>query len=431
MGLLKQLTTIWQGVDHPLLIHNETELKFSHLTQERAIDLTKVRRGDVVALIGDFDPQSITTLLRLIDMGVVVVPLSYETKHEHDYFFDTAFVDVIIDHDRVQRRSHDNTHDLIRWLRTAKKSGLVLFSTGTSGRPKAILHDFTQFLKRFDTPRPALRTMSFLLFDHIGGLNTLFHTLFNKGVVVTPEERNVGSILDVCERYKVELLPTTPTFLRTMLLSGAVPNKLPSSLKVISYGTEQMDQSTLCELCRLCPDIDFRQTYGMSELGIVRVKSKSRNSLFIKIGGEGIETRVVNKVLQIRSQSRMVGYLNTDSPFDKEGWYDTKDMVEEEGEYFKILGRVDDVITVGGLKFMSSEVERTILQARNVFLAKVYSRKNPVTGQHVELLVQPTPGKQLDKTELMSFLKKRLQPHMVPKRIKIGEVSVGHRFKRA
>ena len=431
MELLRQLTTIWQGVDHPLLIHNETELKFSHLTQERAIDLTKVRRGDVVALIGDFDPQSITTLLRLIDMGVVVVPLSNETKHEHDYFFDTAFVDVIIEHDRVHRRPHDNTHDLIRWFRTANKSGLVLFSTGTSGRPKAILHDFTQFLKRFDTPRPALRTMSFLLFDHIGGLNTLFHTLFNKGVVVTPEERNVDSILDVCERYKVELLPTTPTFLRTMLFSGAVPNKLPSSLKVITYGTEQMDQSTLGELCRLCPNIDFRQTYGMSELGIVRVKSKSRNSLFIKIGGEGIETRVVNKVLQIRSQSRMVGYLNTDSPFDKEGWYDTKDMVEEEGEYFRILGRADDVITVGGLKFMSSEVERTILEAQNVFLAKAYSRKNPVTGQHVELLVQPTPGKQLDKSELMSFLKNRLQPHMVPKRIKIGEVSVGHRFKRA
>ena len=43
----------------------------------------------------------------------------------------------------------------------------------------------------------------------------------------------------------------------------------------------------------------------MSELGIVRVKSEARDSLYMKIGGEGVETRVVNGVLQIRSQTRM------------------------------------------------------------------------------------------------------------------------------
>ena len=50
-----------------------------------------------------------------------------------------------------------------------------------------------------------------------------------------------------------------------------------------------MDQVTLNSLCKLLPNIDFRQTYGMSECGILRVKSKSRNNLYIKIGGEGIK----------------------------------------------------------------------------------------------------------------------------------------------
>ena len=45
----------------------------------------------------------------------------------------------------------------------------------------------------------------------------------------------------------------------------------------------------------------------MSELGIVRVKSKARNSLYMKIGGEGVETKIDNKVLQIRSKTRMTG----------------------------------------------------------------------------------------------------------------------------
>ena len=431
MKLLVKLSEIWKGVEYPFLIHKGEELHFSEIANQSPIDLSEVRKGAVVAIIGDFNPASILTLLRLIDIGVVVVPLTVETKHEHEYFFESALVDVVIDGAQVKRRAHEQKHEFIETLRQLEHAGLVLFSTGTTGRPKAILHDLTLFLKRFETPRPTLRTINFLLFDHIGGINTLLHTLFNKGVVIAPESRTVDSILDTCRKYDVEVLPTTPTFLRMMLMSGAVPDKVPACLKVITYGTERMDQPTLDELCRLLPNVDFRQTFGMSELGIVRVKSEARDSLFMKVGGEGVETRVVEGVLQIRSSSRMLGYLNASSPFDADGWYDTKDVVDTKGGYYKVTGRISDVINVGGLKFMASEVERVALTFPNVSLVKATPKQNPITGQHVELLVQPTKEGGVDKEALLVFLKERLQPHMVPKRIRIESVAVGHRFKRA
>jgi long-chain acyl-CoA synthetase len=430
MKLLNKLSEIWSGVEYPFLIHKGEELRFSEIAKQNLVDLSVVRKGDVVAIIGDFNPASILTLLRLIDIGVVVVPLTNETKHEHEYFFESALVDVVIDGTHVKRRTNEHKHELIGMLRQLDHAGLVLFSTGTTGRPKAILHDLTLFLKRFETPRPTLRTINFLLFDHIGGINTLFHTLFNKGVVIAPESRTVDSILEICRNYDVEVLPTTPTFLRMMLMSGAVPGKVPACLKVITYGTERMDQPTLDELCRLLPQVDFRQTFGMSEIGIVRVKSEGRGSLFMKVGGEGVETRVVCGVLQIRSSSRMLGYLNASSPFDAEGWYDTKDVVDVKGNYFKVTGRISDVINVGGLKFMASEVERVALAFPNVSLVKATSKQNPITGQHVELLVQPTTDGELDKESLMAFLREKLQSHMVPKRIRLHNVTVGHRFKR-
>jgi acyl-CoA synthetase (AMP-forming)/AMP-acid ligase II len=429
--LIDYLSDIWSGINYPFLIHDGDELRFSQIASQNSIDLSGVKKGDVVAIVGDFNPPSIITLLNLIDIGVIIVPLTIETSSQHEYFFESACVDLVIKDGRLNRRIHNQSHGLIDSLRATGHAGLVLFSTGTTGRPKAILHDLTLFLKRFETPRPTLRTINFLLFDHIGGINTLLHTLFNKGVVVAPSTRSVDSVLETCRRFNVEVLPTTPTFLRLMLISGVVPSKVPGSLKVITYGTERMDQPTLDELCRLLPNIDFRQTFGMSELGIVRVKSEARNSLFMKIGGEGVETKVVNNILQIRSQSRMLGYLNAPSPFDSDGWYDTKDIVEFRDGFYKVTGRIGDVINVGGLKFMASEVERIALDYPNVGLVKAVPKKNPITGQHVELLVQPVSDSAFDKELLMTYLKQRLQPHMVPKRIRIESVGIGHRFKKA
>lgn len=430
MNILEKLTDRWRGIEYPFLIHSTGSLRFSEVAEQKSVDLSEVKSGDVVALIGDFDPQSILTLLQLIGKNVILVPLTVDTRAQHEYFFESALVDVVIEGDEVKRISQSLQHEFIEALRVKDHAGLVLFSTGTTGRPKAILHDLTIFMQRFETPRPTLKTINFLLFDHIGGLNTLLHTLFNKGTVVAPKSRSVEDILATCTEHEIEVLPTTPTFLRMMLMSGLIPKSVPQSLRIITYGTERMDQPTLDALCELLPNIDFRQTFGMSELGIVRVKSEARDNLFMKVGGEGVETRVVDNVLEIRSKTRMLGYLNSDSPFDEEGWYNTKDIVDERDGYYKVTGRTSEVINVGGLKFMASEVERVALQYEYVELVKAEAKPNPITGQHVELTVQPAANNEVDKAGLKTFLTEQLPNHMMPKRIRVDSVSVGHRFKR-
>lgn len=430
MEIIQKLSTIWENVEYPFLIHKNGNLKFKDIMSYDVIELTNINEGDVVALVGDFDPKSIIILLKLIEKNIILVPLSIDTKIQHDYFFKSALVDVVIEDGKVRRFNHGLKHKLIQALREKKHAGLVLFSTGTTGQPKAILHDLTLFMKRFETPRPTLRTLNFLLFDHIGGLNTLLHTLFNKGTVIAPKSRNVQDILSTCLEHDVEVLPATPTFLRMMLMSGLVPKKVPKNLKIITYGTERMDQTTLDEMCSLLPNVDFRQTFGMSELGIVRVKSENRNSLYMKIGGEGVSTKVVEKILYINSDTRMLGYLNAPSPFDQDGWYNTNDMVEVKQAYFKVVGRTSDVINVGGLKFMANEVEKVCLDFPDISFVKAFPRDNPITGQHVELVVQPKKENLIDKNLLISFLKEKLQPHMVPKRVKIENVPIGHRFKK-
>ena len=429
MKLIDKIKERWKGVDYPFLIHPTGSLNLSKITEQKILDLSLIKSGDVVALIGDFDPQSIYILLRLIEKNAIIVPLTKETKSQHNYFFKSAYVNFIIEDNLVKKIKNNAKHKFIEKLRIKEHAGLVLFSTGTTGSPKAILHDLTIFMRRFETPRPTLKTIGFLLFDHIGGLNTLLHTLFNRGVVVSPESRSVEVVLKTCKIHQIEVLPTTPTFLRMMLISGLIPSEIPKSLRIITYGTERMDQPTLDALCELLPNVDFRQTFGMSELGIFRVKSEARNSLFMKIGGEGIETKVVDNILKIRSKSRMLGYLNADSPFDDEGWYNTNDIVEERDGFYKVIGRSSEVINVGGLKFMASDIEKIVLQFEGIKFAKAVGKDNPITGQHVELIVQFVSNNN-DKDRLKLYLNSKLPSHMLPKRIKVSLFKVGHRFKK-
>jgi acyl-CoA synthetase (AMP-forming)/AMP-acid ligase II len=266
-------------------------------------------------------------------------------------------------------------------------------------------------------------TLNFLLLDHIGGINTLLYTLSNGGTVVSMHSRDPEVICQAIERHKVQLLPTTPTFLNMLLISEAYRHHDLSSLELITYGTEVMPESTLHRIHQVFPQVRLLQTYGLSEVGILRSKSKGSNSLWVKVGGEGFETKVVDSTLWIRAQSAMVGYLNAPNPFDEEGWINTEDVVEVNGDYIRILGRRTDLINVGGQKVYPAEVESILLQMDNVRDATVYKENNPITGQVVAArvtLFEPEDTMQLKK-RMRAFCKEKLASYKIPVRVEIME----------
>ncbi len=437
MILQTKLKNLWSGIDYPFFKDvNGKEFFYENLENIEIEGIDLINEGDVVAIIGDFNPETIYTLLCLIERKAIVVPISEETKEQHNYFLNESYSQYLFKENKLIKKISpiQLVHPLIDKLRKSGNPGLIFFTTGTTGRPKAILHNFHPFIERYKTPRPSLKAVSFLLFDHIGGLNTLLHMLFNRGQVVALKERNINSVINVINKYSIELLPTTPTFLRMLSLYEGIEKKISSSLKIISYGTERMDQPTLDRLCKQFPNVDFRQTYGMSELGILRIKSQSRNSLYMKVGGEGIETKIKDGILFIRSRNRMVGYLNAKNPFDKEDWYCTNDIVEEiENGYIKIIGRKTDVINIGGLKFMPSEVELECLKNPLVKQVKAVGRNNPITGQHLEIIVETDTNNDSKKLKenILNNLKKNLPKHMIPSKIIFESLKVSHRFKKS
>ncbi|HMA19528.1 MAG TPA: fatty acid--CoA ligase family protein [Gemmatimonadaceae bacterium] len=436
MRILEELARRNEGNHQPFMIGSGGALAFDDIARAAAdpsVDISGIQSGDVVALIGDFDGPTIALMLEVLDRGVILMPLTEGTRADHEYFFESGYAKWVIrtvGETGIQRLAPQREdHPLLDEVRHRAHPGIIFFSSGTTGRPKAILHDFNNFLERYAVRRPPLRALNFLLFDHAGGINTMLHTLFNKGVVVVPSERTPETIAAEMITHRVELLPTTPTFLRMMLLAGVFDTMQFPDLRVITYGTERMDQGTLDRLCAKLPNVDFRQTYGLSELGVFQVKSKARDSLWMQIGGKGIETKIEDGVLHIRSANRMLGYLNAPSPF-VDGWYDTGDIVDQEGDYIKVVGRAKEILNVGGLKILPGEVERVALLHPDVLRAKVIGVSNPITGQHIEVTVEPREGAELDRRAMMAHFRSHLQKQLSPHRVTIGKVELSHRFKQ-
>lgn len=417
-------------------VHRYRDLE-NLLEQWREVLLDQgIGEGTVVSLEADFSADSIAALLALIERGCILVPLSPAVESRWDEYRKVAEVEAAVRVGgaiAIDRTGVRATHEHYAALRSRHHAGLVLFSSGSTGKAKAAVHDFVPLLAKFRPRRKRMRAMSFLLFDHIGGVNTLFYTLSNGGCVVVPTERTPDSVCAVIERQGVQLLPTSPTFLRLLLVSEAYRRYDLSSLEVVSYGTEVMPESTLQKLHRVLPDVYLQQTYGLSELGILRSKSKSSDSLLVKLGGEGFETRVVDGLLEIKAHSAMLGYLNAPSPFTEDGWFKTGDAVEVEGEYFRIRGRVSDLINVGGEKVYPAEVESLIDGMEGVEDCSVSGEANAILGQIVAVTVKLSTGESQAEfeTRMWEHCRGRIERYKIPQRVRVTEADMhGGRFKK-
>jgi len=405
---------------------------------QQRLDEEQLPLNSVVSVEADFSPQVVALLLALIERNCIIVPLTSSVEQHKPEFREIAQVEAIVEIDaqdnaRLRSTGVSADHEILGTLKERRRPGLVLFSSGSTGKSKAAVHDFVPLLEKFKIPRNSLRTITFLLFDHIGGVNTLLYNLSNGGCIVTIQDRKPDVVCAAIEQYRVELLPTSPTFLNLLLASEAYKKHDLSSLKLVTYGTEVMPESTLRRFNSLFPEVRLLQTYGLSELGIMRSKSKSSDSLWVKIGGEGFETRVVEGLLEVKAQSAMLGYLNAASPFTEDGWFKTGDSVEVDGEYMKILGRQSEIINVGGEKVYPAEVESVLQTMDGVEDVAVSAEANPISGQIVKARVNLTSDESLPafRKRMRAFCKGKLSRYKVPQKVLIVNESLhGERFKK-
>jgi len=388
------------------------------------LNANDVTPGASVQLRGDFSAASAAWLIALWRVRAIVTPVAPSSYEKADEFADVAAAEWIAEPatNQITRAAGNSKHSLYDILRSHKTPGLIIFSSGTTGASKGALHDATRLLGKFQNPGKDFVTLAFLLFDHIAGIDTLFYCLANGSTIVCPPDRGPSTICRLIEDHRVEVLPTAPSFLNLLLLSNVVENHDLSSLKIITYGAEMMPQGLLERVTEAFPKARIIQKYGTSEIGALRSQSEDSRSRWIRLGGA--EWRVANGLLEIKTRTAMLGYLNAPSPFSKDGWYKTGDQVEVKGEFIRFLGRDSDIINVGGQKVFPAEVEAAIRNIDGVAEVAVFGKAHPILGATVCARVRmkdATTTAPAVRTAIRTGLAGALEPYKIPQKIEITQ----------
>jgi long-chain acyl-CoA synthetase len=441
--LFERLATFGDDI---ALVHRDQPVSYRVLLErvrvwDAELEARGVGPGSVVLLEGTASAGAVGLLLALVRRRAITIPLTPQAPVARETIatISEAGWQVTFTHgpDGEETASMTGaprvvTAPVLQRLIERGHPGLVLFSSGSTGTPKGVVHDCMALLRKFERPGKRKTTLSFLLFDHIGGVDTLFNTLCSGGTLVTIPSREPDTVCAAIAAHRVHTLPTSPTFLNMLLLSGAHERHDLSSLRLVAYGTEPMPASVLARLAEAMPQVSLLQTYGLSELGVLRTRSRE-GTLWVQFTGEGYETQIRDGILWVRASTSMLGYLNAPDRFDADGWFCTEDAVEVDGDYLRILGRTSDLINVGGRKVYPAEVEEVLLDLPNVRDVAVFGRPNPLTGQIVAARVNVVTPEPLDefKRRMRLFCRDRLPSYKVPVHVEFtDEDQFGARMKK-
>ncbi|PAF43784.1 fatty acid--CoA ligase family protein [Helicobacter sp. 11S03491-1] len=400
--------------------------------------LSSIPKGSCIGILGDFSLENIALFLACVQSQMILIPLSQDPTLPMK--LQEGQVDYICQNHIFQAQNPSGKHPLILNLKASHSSGLILFSSGSTGKPKAILHHLDNLLAPYLSKKPkSICMLLFLLFDHIGGINTMLQSLAIGGCAFIPKDRkNVDGIAQAICEYQISILPASPSFLNLFLLNQCHKKYDLSSLKLITYGTEIMPDSLLKRLKIALPKVRFHQTFGASEIGITQTKSKEN---FIALNDPNLEYKIINNELWLKSKTQTLGYLNADNCVFQDGWFCTGDkvetMIENGEEYLKIIGRTQEIINVGGEKVFPQEIENIITQIEGIQDCLVYGEPHILTGQSISVaLVVDThklnPNDKLGLKKLIrDYCKNYLPNYKIPTKVVIQEhLNMSERFKK-
>ncbi len=304
----------------------------------------------------------------------------------------------------------------------------ILFTSGTSDRPKLVVHTLSSLTGPLDDGLAASKDAVWSTFYDVrryGGMQIMLRALLGGGsLVLSQAGEAIAAFLGRAGACGVTHMSGTPSHWRRALMSSAAERMTP---RYVRLSGEIADQAILNNLAAAFPAAAIAHAFASTEAGVafdVGDGLAGFPAALIGRPGAKAELRVKNGSLHIRSARTASRYLGDRGALkDADGFVDTGDMVELRGGRYHFAGRREGVINVGGQKVHPEEVEAVINQLPGVQMARVRAHPSPITGSLVvaEIVLRPSAGREsfeAIKADILAACRAALPAHKVPAMLK-------------
>jgi long-chain acyl-CoA synthetase len=306
--------------------------------------------------------------------------------------------------------------------RNAEEPALLLYTSGTTARPKGVVHSqrtlagSASYMDSWGLT-PEDHTLLFTPMVHASGaIMLLMSSLWIGATVTIVPIFDAAAVLDTWERSGATFYMALPTLVRALLAEQRAHPRSITSGRLTICGGDTVPVSLQEEYAAVFGH-PMVEGFGMTEGLPILANSAASN----RPGAMGrpvgdIETRVVDGELWVRGSGIAIGYWGH-TPFE-EGWLKTGDLVEVDADGFVwFRGRKKEIIVRGGSNISPQEVEETLYQHPSVAEVGVIGETDTYWGERVVAFVVLREGLTASVEELSGFCRSHLAEYKCPERV--------------
>jgi long-chain acyl-CoA synthetase len=419
---------LYNGGDKIAVIH---ELKYTYadiqkLTNRFANGLLQygIKKGDRVSIVAENSVKYFSVYMAILKIGAVAILVNNKLPDELKLYIKT-------DSKSKLELNSENFDDYISdsdWSVTPvnmKKDdpAVILYTSGSTGRPKGVVisHSHLWIIKGKSKYFANLKYFIAAPFYHMNGLSNIETALCGGSTVILMSKFEANKAIELICTHKVNYISSVPSMIS--LIIKHLKNEDLSCVKHVNMASAPVSEKLYNQAKEVFPRATISISYGSTEAGpglFGRHTYLPTPEMSVGFPIPGIEYRLVDEMLQIKSPAMMLGYSNNPNKFTEDGYLITNDLfrIDKDGFYY-FVGRSDDMFVCGGDNVYPRNIEVILENHPSVLEASVIGIEDEIKGMKPYAFV--VLDNMIDINDLLIECEKTLPPNIRPRKIWIVE----------